>query len=443
MHTDCASSDMAVKAAAKGVKRRSGANPRSLKALSKRMREGLSEIPQGYLDDFLRYSQCMQECYTPDCMGDAPIAYPHWWTGSGASGTRGAGPFVAGVGELDADGVSARRDADGPKRLMPPFDLLLVEDLFLPWLLKFYQRQDLTPYEYAINFMFAREDRRFVKGSGDPPWLGADFDRMNTKYKSLRATLNDEDGVVTSSGGASRLKESTIPWLLKKAGRQWLKLEEPEPNQAQVRKLAIAFGETMGVLTGLTLMARSNSSGGIGPEDIAPKAADGSITIKVAVWARKGKRKAGTSRHFARHILKRIPAGGPVKGPGGIHGLHPRDTFIDLLDKLRSTYAMGGGLPTFSRQGSAKGMTALIRRVLGGKTAAKACMFDPSQLPSSHTLRKTGATMAERSGAPREGRFLRWGEWDDPRAIQSYVAGTWEGSGFSRLYFDWLVDASI
>ena len=51
--------------------------------------------------------------------------------------------------------------------------------------------------------------------------------------------------------------------------------------------------------------------------------------------------------------------------------------------------------------------------------------------------------MAERSGAPREGRFLRWGEWDDPRAIQSYVAGTWEGSGFSRLYFDWLVDASI
>ena len=104
---------------------------------------------------------------------------------------------------------------------------------------------------------------------------------------------------------------------------------------------------------------------------------------------------------------------------------------------------VGGGLPVFGKKKSASGMTALIKRVLGGRRKSSQHMFDPSTFPSSHTLRKTGATMAERAGAPREGRFLRWGGWDDPRVIKEYTAGTWEASGFSRLYFDWLVDTRI
>ena len=118
-------------------------------------------------------------------------------------------------------------------------------------------------------------------------------------------------------------------------------------------------------------------------------------------------------------------------------------TYIDLMRKLKTTYAKGGGLPLFSEKVSASKMTALIKRVLGGKRGYGRWMYDSTSAPSSHSLRKTGATMAERSNAPREGRFLRWGEWDDPQAIKSYTSGEWEGSGFSRVYFDWLVDFTI
>ena len=70
-------------------------------------------------------------------------------------------------------------------------------------------------------------------------------------------------------------------------------------------------------------------------------------------------------------------------------------------------------------------------------------MYDSVTSPSSHTLRKTGATMADSAGAARHGRFLRWGGWDDPRALVNYCKGEWLGTGFSHLYFDWLVDYSI
>ena len=50
--------------------------------------------------------------------------------------------------------------------------------------------------------------------------------------------------------------------------------------------------------------------------------------------------------------------------------------------------------------------------------------------------------MAERAGAPREGRLLRWGGWEEPKAIVNYVSGEWEATGFSHQYY-WLVDYSI
>ena len=87
--------------------------------------------------------------------------------------------------------------------------------------------------------------------------------------------------------------------------------------------------------------------------------------------------------------------------------------------------------------------TALLKRVLGGKNGCKKHMPMTSTLPTSHSMRKTGATMAERAGAPREGKFLRWGEWEDPRALTNYCSGEFEASGFSHALFDWLIDYSI
>ena len=50
--------------------------------------------------------------------------------------------------------------------------------------------------------------------------------------------------------------------------------------------------------------------------------------------------------------------------------------------------------------------------------------------------------MAERVGATREGRSLG-GFPDDPRFLQNHDAWDLEGTGFSRVYFDWLVDYTI
>jgi len=113
------------------------------------------------------------------------------------------------------------------------------------------------------------------------------------------------------------------------------------------------------------------------------------------------------------------------------------------MRKLKALYAQGGGLPFFKPDKSAAKMTALIKRVLGGKKRCGKWMQDSGTLPSSHSLRKTGATMADSAGAPRQGRFLSWGGWDDPRALVSYCKGDWSGTGFSHLYFDWLVDYPI
>ena len=363
----------------------------------------------------------------PD-VDDSSLLVGHWWTGSGDSG------------EPDETSPFRRTTASGVRRLMPPFDISIVRDKFAPWLLKNYQRADLTQYEYAINGVFAREDRRFVKGGrGDPPWAGADFDLINTRYTSLRATYNDEDGVETNVGGANRVKESTVQWMLEKAEAQRSELENSALGEFAASTKLNSFGDTMAVLTGVTLMARSNSSGGIRGTDIIPHPTDGSLLINVRVWARKGTKKQRRSKADSRTVPMRIPAGkDSAEG-----GRHPRNRYIALMRYLKTTYDRGGGLPRFPPDSSARRMTALIKRVLGGTKASKAFMYDTSTSPSSHTLRKTGATMAERAGAPRHGRFLRWGGWDEPKALVNYVSGEWEATGFSHRYFDWLVDYSI
>ena len=403
-------------------------NARSLETLSSRFGDEMKGISQNYLDDFQRYCDCVHELWDGEgALTDLDVDY--WWTGSGRSGVEGA---EANCLATDSEGRTVR--------LMPPFGIKIVEDLFIPWLLKWYNRANLTQYEYAINAVFAREDRRFVKGgSGNPPWIGSDFDLLNTRYSSLRATLNDEDGVEANVGGANKLKEGVVTHLLGKAEEQWGVLQGVALNQVTEQKHMKCFCETMSVLTGLTLMARSNSSGAIREQDISYDPADKSLTIKLRVFARKGKKKQARSKASFRSTDKRIPAGKPT--PEGC--THPRTRYIDLMRKLKTTYAKGGGLPLFKAKSSAAKMSALIVRVLGGKAASKKWSFEAGTTPSSHSLRKTGATMAERAGAPREGRFLRWGDWDDPRALVNYTSGTWEGTGFSRVYFDWLVDYTI
>jgi hypothetical protein len=350
----------------------------------------------------------------------------YWWTGKGGSGLQDSAGF-----QEEVKGKTRRR--------MPPFGIELVEKVFVPWLLKYFNRADLTAYEYAINYMFAKEHRRFVKGSGKEPWLGSDFDQVNADYKSLRATLNDEDGVEKSTGGATRLSEDAVPYLLGRGEEQWAATQLVTLNQLTEQKAIAAFSETMAALTGITLMARSNSSGGIGPDDVVPHPSDGSVTIKVRTWARKGQKKRGKSKAECRTVSMRIP---PGKAPEG-GGEHPRNRYISLMCKLKELQPRGGGMPQYLPKASAAKMSALIKRVLGGRAKLKAWMFEKDAVPSSHSLRKTGATMAERAGAPRSGRFLQWGGWEDPRALVNYTKGEWSGTGFSYLYFDWLVDYSI
>ena len=406
-------------------------NSRSLETLAGLLHTEHSKLPQGYLDDFQRFCDCMRDekVAVDAIIASGDLAVDHWWTGSGGSGLKGCcGLHDTGMSEGGED-----------LRLMPPFDIKLVEEVFAPWMLKFWNRADLTAYEYAINYMFSREDKRFVKDSGQEPWRGKDFDQINLSYKSLKATLDDGDGKEKNAGGANKLREDTVEHLLSQGERQWTSTQDVHPNQVAKAKAITDFSETMAVLTGITLMARSNSSGGIREADILPHLTDGSLTINVRVWARKGSKRRAQSKAECRSTPMRVPPGKPLRGGGE----HPRNRYIALMRKLKALYAHGGGLPLFEPKSSASKMTALIKRVLGGKKKCVEWMFETGTLPSSHTLRKTAASMADSAGAPRQGRFLRWGGWDDPRAISSYCKGSWSGSGFSHLYFDWLVDYSI
>jgi len=179
-------------------------------------------------------------------------------------------------------------------------------------------------------------------------------------------------------------------------------------------------------LTGIIFMLRSDS---LVFDEQSIQFTDSGWLILTVRFMKRTKRKTASSTP----IDKELPPGSFDKNRSKDVDEHPRDIYLRLMRLVVKL----GGLPIVpSKKEAAPFITKLFKRVLG-KERIKT-FFKTGRHPSAHTLRKTGASAMDKTGCPRHGAVIEWGEWDSAESINSYVDKDYRISTFSRKLFDWL-----
>ena len=306
-------------------------NHRSMEDLAQRFKKQ-KKMTQGYVDDFNRYCLCMHLFYKPaDTARQGANPKTEWWIGSGGSTPiQGDNNFC--VEFTPENGIPETR------RCMPPFSQELLEKIFVPWMLKWWSRANLTAYEYAINDIFLRENTD--KYQDKLPWAGKLLDEVNIEYTKMRSELDHEDGVEKNAGGANKLKEAGVQALMEKAVGLRQKIQECEAGNQQVLvRLKKDLSECMTALSGIIFMLRSNSLMGIDTKEDVTFEPDGGMTMQIKIWAAKSKKKKMKSTY--RKISKRLPPGKTNE--------HPRNIYISLM---KFTVMHAGGFDKVSKRRS-------------------------------------------------------------------------------------------
>ena len=316
---------------------------------------------------------------------------------------------------------------------MPPFNLKVLER-FSSWMLASkWHRQSLIGYQYALNDYFERN------GAGRPWLRGSDaggrlFKQEMDAYADRRRKYDLLDGREVAEGGAARFEEESIYDLLRTAAA--LARRVTKPGKKVVRgvledkeALVVKFKRTMRVLTMYGYVLRSSSSK-IGLKEME-FTDGGALRLKIGFWKRSGARGI-----WCETITKTMPA------PKG-RGTHPRGEYLRLM---RIVIKLGGFTDMDEEVlEQHKVITGTLEEVFGGERNMLNSVKE-GRKPTSHSMRKTGASAAYAAGVDKP-TLQKWGEWsrgsgknpDFWGALQNYVDLEYQSTRFSKQFFDWLM----
>ena len=276
------------------------------------------------------------------------------------------------------------------------------------YLIKEWDRATLTHYKYAIKDQFERQ--RLAN-----PWNNKMFDNINSGHSFLMEKYRIEDGKPVSKNGASRMYESGVECLLQAAIRDETEvLEQTNPRAGSAE--GKSFLNRMHVLTGIIFILRASSCR-FSPEDInfLP---NGNLILTITFFKR-----TKNNKDVATPVDKQLPPGDSTD--------HPRSIYIRLM---RTVVQLGGfkQLPVKNPGGV---LTKMFKTAMGDLLPM---FFEKGRQPSSHSMRKTGASAIYKVlGSHVTTDLVDWGEWGSPLPVKRYVDKHYKISIFSRRLFDW------
>ena len=280
---------------------------------------------------------------------------------------------------------------------LPPFDeeiLIVICD----WFLENTRLCQLTSVKSSVNYNFQR--------LGQPkPWTG--HGRIMRKYEHEQfIDLCARADADIAAGKTPKLQRMELPekavWRLIDIG------EDASISSKLLGKVALM---DIGILAGLRAASLKLES-----QESAQMLADG--WLQITIQRVKG-------RELIDEVIDIPP--GPPDAPE-----HPRNRMFATIKKAIDEKCL------YIPKGSVTAASNKITKVLQEQLFGDELKLPKGKCLSSHSLRKTMASMAASLGLPTKVAAMSWGGWGSEDAMRPYINRHYKGTGLAAQLFDWL-----